>query len=186
VLADTNVCYSITVLDLVLRLDEHDVHKVIWTEDLLKELEDTWVENGVRPREGARKVCDDIRSAFIDQEVPRGVYEHLIDSMPGADSDDHLHSAAAAAVAPATIITHNLRDFPVNQLAGLGVTVLHPDEYLLGVLATDSSEVIDVISAMVKDRTNPPVGAADVLNLLRGAGLPRFAEAVEALVALRI
>jgi hypothetical protein len=97
-----------------------------------------------------------------------------------------LHSAAAAAVAPATIITHNLRDFPVNQLAGLGVTVLHPDEYLLGVLATDSSEVIDVISAMVKDRTNPPVGAADVLNLLRGAGLPRFAEAVEALVALRI
>ena len=123
VLADTNVCYSTTVLDLVLRLDEHDVHQVIWTEDLVKELEDTWVENGVRPREGARTVCDDVRSAFADREVPRAAYEHLIDSMPGADSDDHLHSAAAAAVSPATIITHNLRDFPVNQLAEFGVTV---------------------------------------------------------------
>jgi hypothetical protein len=38
VLPDVNVCYPISLLDLVLRLDENDFHEVIWTDDLLDEL----------------------------------------------------------------------------------------------------------------------------------------------------
>jgi len=33
VLPDTNVCYPISLLDLMLRLDEASLHEIIWTED---------------------------------------------------------------------------------------------------------------------------------------------------------
>jgi hypothetical protein len=38
VLLDTNVCFPISLLDLMLRLDEAAFHEVVWSEDLLGEL----------------------------------------------------------------------------------------------------------------------------------------------------
>lgn len=43
VLPDTNVCYPISLLDLLLRLDEASFHQILWTEDLLGELARVWV-----------------------------------------------------------------------------------------------------------------------------------------------
>ena len=83
VLPDTNVCYPISLLDLVLRLDQAELHEMVWTEDLLDELARKWVEKGARSAEAAAKVCGDIRSTFVGQDVPRDWYEHLIASMPG-------------------------------------------------------------------------------------------------------
>ena len=48
VLPDTNVCYPISLVDLVLRLDEAELHEIVWTEDLLGELARTWVAKGAR------------------------------------------------------------------------------------------------------------------------------------------
>jgi hypothetical protein len=86
VLPDVNVCYPISLLDLVLRLDENDIHEVIWTDDLLDELARVWVEHGARSAESAAKACGNIRRAFVGQDVPRKEYAHLIDAMPGRDS----------------------------------------------------------------------------------------------------
>ncbi len=97
VLPDTNVCFPISLLDLVLRLDEAALHEVVWTEDLLDELARVWVEQGARTAEVAAKVCDDIRRAFVGQDVPRHEYEALIESMPGNDTDDHVHAAGRSA-----------------------------------------------------------------------------------------
>lgn len=93
VLPDTNVCFPISLLDLLLRLDEVSLHEIIWTEDLLGELADTWVSRGIRTREAAERVCDHIRAAFVRQDVPRAEYEHLVAAMPGDDPGDHLHAA---------------------------------------------------------------------------------------------
>ncbi|HVA61649.1 MAG TPA: hypothetical protein VNG13_14105 [Mycobacteriales bacterium] len=61
VLSDTNVCYPISLLDLMLRLDEASLHEIFWTEDLLNELTRKWVGHGIRSREAAARICDDIR-----------------------------------------------------------------------------------------------------------------------------
>lgn len=58
VLPDTNACYPISLLDLILRLDEAALHRVIWTEDLLEELARTWVDKGARSRESATPTCN--------------------------------------------------------------------------------------------------------------------------------
>jgi hypothetical protein len=71
VLPDVNVCLPISLLDPVLRLDEAELHQVIWIEDLLDELARVWVEHGERSAEAAANVYRDIRDASIGQDVPR-------------------------------------------------------------------------------------------------------------------
>ncbi len=176
VLPDTNVCYPISLLDMLLRLDEASLHEIIWTEDLLKELEDTWVEHGVRNREAAQRVCDHIRVAFAGQGVPRSDYEHLIAAMPGNDPDDHPHAAAAVAMAPATIITENVRDFPSEPLRELGVVVCRPDGYLCELFENHEEELARVVVEMAADRRQPPMSPDDVLNALARAGLTGLVE----------
>ncbi|MHB1929829.1 MAG: PIN domain-containing protein [Acidimicrobiales bacterium] len=178
VLPDTNVCYPISLLDLLLRLDEASLHEVIWTEDLLGELARTWVEHGARSREAAERIVHDIRSAFVGQDVSRAEYEHLVASMPGPDPDDRVHSAAAVVRAPSTIITRNVRDFPARPLARRGVVVSHPDNYLVDLLEAHPIEIVAVVAEMSADRTRPPMGPEDVLGALSRAGVPRFARRV--------
>jgi len=91
---------------------------------------------GSRTRGAAGRLCDDIRTAFVGQDVLRCAYEQLITDMPESDPDDHVHAAVATARAPTTIVTENAHDFPGNPLAAPGVRVCRPEECL--------GEVIDV------------------------------------------
>lgn len=134
VLPDTNVCYPISLLDLVLRCDEQDLHRVVWTNDLLDELVRVWVRNGARSADSARSVTDQIRAVFPDGKVDRMTYEHLVQDMPGEDPDDRPHAAAAVAIAPSVLLTANVADFPAEMLEHLGVSVQHPDDYFVSLL----------------------------------------------------
>jgi hypothetical protein len=178
VLPDTNVCYPISLLDLVLRCDEASLVSVLWTEDLLAELTRTWVAKGVRSVEAAEHLCQQIRSTFVGQDISRAEYESLIDKMPGRDPDDHVHAAAAASRAPVTLLTNNIRDFPRIALGKLGVTVQTPDEFLLELLAPQPGDLIDVVREMATSRHNPAMTIAEMLEVLGRAGVPRFAELV--------
>jgi hypothetical protein len=175
VLPDSNVCYPISLLDLVLRLDEAELHEIVWTEDLLDELARTWVAKGARSAEAAEKVCGDIRAAFVGQDVPRDTYEHLIASMPGDDTDDHAHAAAAVVRAPCVILTKNLKDFPAEPLAGWGVVVREPDEYLSEMFDQYPDELVGIVGEMASDRSNPPMTAIEITDALERNGAPVFA-----------
>jgi hypothetical protein len=163
-----------TMLDLFLTLHEEDLHEVIWTEDLLSELRDAWVARDRRTAESAERVCDDIRRHFPEGQIQRSAFEALIPEMPGPDPDDHIHAAAAAACAPCTIVTANLSDFPKDELATFGVTVVGPDDYLQDLFAVHAAETIDAISKMAEKRTRPPATKADILDALEKAGAPSF------------
>lgn len=182
VLPDTNVCFPISLLDLILRLDEAAFHEVIWTEDLLAELAGVWVAQGARSAASAAKVCEDIRGAFGGQEVPRAEYAHLIDSMPGRDPADHPHAAAAAARAPAVILTSNTADFPEEALAELGVAVRAPDDYLCELLEAHGDALLDVVAEMAEDRRNPKMTVEDVLDALERCGVARLVAGLRALL----
>ena len=176
VLPDTNVCYPISLLDLLLRLDEASLHEILWTEDLLDELSDTWVAHGIRSRLAAGRICDHVRAAFAGQDVAHSEYEHLIATMPGDDLDDHLHAAAAVARAPTTIITANVRDFPAAPLEALGVSVRRPDDYLVELFDNHADEIAHIVVEMAADRRRPPMTPGDVLQSLAGAGVTGFVE----------
>lgn len=180
VLPDTNVCFPISLLDLVLRLDEAAFHEVVWTEDLLAELAAVWTAKGARSAASAQKVCDDIRRAFGGQEVPRSDYAHLVDSMPGPDPADHLHAAAAVAVAPAVLLTANTADFPAAALAERGVTVQTPDAYLCELLEAHGDALLEVVAEMAGDRRNPTMTVEEVLDALDRCGVRAFVAGLRA------
>lgn len=175
VLPDTNVCYPISVLDLILRCDEQDLHRVVWTDDLLGELVRVWIENGARSESSARSIASQIRATFPKGEIERGRYEHLVDDMPGKDPDDHPHSAAAVAVAPSVLLTANLDDFPAKALGRRKVAVRHPDDYFADLLADEPEGLLGVLAAMAEHRHRPPTTVEDILDTLHRAGLPCFA-----------
>ena len=176
VLPDTNVCYPISLLDLVLRLDEAELHEIVWTDDLLDELARKWVGKGARSPEAAAKVCDDIRAAFVGQDVARDEYELLIGSMPGKDPDDHVHAAAAVVRAPCVILTKNVKDFPAEPLAARGVTVCEPDEYLTELFDQHPDELVGIVREMSADRSSPPMTANEIVCALEHAGVPALAD----------
>jgi hypothetical protein len=178
VLADTNVCYPISLLDLILRMDETGFHLFLWTEDLLAELVRAWVANGARSTASAERVCQAIRTTFPDQEVPHSEYEHLISDMPGADVDDHAHSAAAVARAPCTLVTANTRDFPAPPLALRGVRVTTPDDYLAEHFEATPAAVVDVIAEMAAARRQPAMTTREVLDPSNAAACPSLRRAL--------
>lgn len=115
-----------------------------------------------------------IRSAFPAQQVDREVYGRLIDEMPGDDPDDHCHAAAAVAVAPALLLTVNLKDFPARPLGERGVTVLGPDEYATSLLNEHPDDLLVVVADMAAHRRRPPMDVDGVLDALARAGLAEF------------
>lgn len=175
VLPDTNVCFPISLLDLILRCDEADLHRIVWTDELLAELERVWVEKGARSAASARKIGDAIRAAFPDQQVSRDRYKSLIDLMPGPDPDDHVHAAAAVAVAPAIVLTMNLKDFPAEALAEHGVQVEHPDAYFTALSDAYPDDLFLVVEQMAAARRRPSMTPAEVIGALARGGLPTFA-----------
>ena len=175
VLPDTNVCFPISLLDLILSCDEAQLHEVLWTNDLLDELAHVWVREGARSRESADRICSNIRTAFADQEIYRHEYEHLISAMSGNDPDDHVHAAAAASRAPITIITNNVRHFPAAPLSKLGVEVRRPDDYFVELFNEYPGALADVVSEMASSRRNPTMTRDAVRAALSRSGLTQFA-----------
>lgn len=179
VFPDANVLYPISLADLTLRLGDLAIHQVLWSEDLLAEVERVLIEHkGLTPDQVAY-FCSCIREAFPEGEIDRSEYEHLIDVQSGKDPDDRVHSAAAVAGAATVLITSNARDFPQADLGE--VRRLTPDQYFTETLALFPDEVLTVLEDMGAQRREPqPI--ADTLNALRRAGLTAFVADVVALL----
>ena len=169
---DTNVLYPISVADLTLRLGDVFIHQVVWSEDLLAEVERVLVEHKGLASDQAVYFCDCIRSAFPDGEISRDEYSHLIDSRTGADPADHVHSAAVAGGAATVLLTSNIGDFPEIDLGG--ARRLTPDSYFVEVLDAFPNEVLAVVENMGSDRREPQTIDATLAALER-AGLKQFA-----------
>jgi hypothetical protein len=94
--------------------------------------------------------------------------------MPGDDQDDHHHMAAAIAGSATALVTENIKDFPIEPLAALGLRVMRPDAYLSELLNSFPSEVTSTIARVAAEKRNPPRSTAYVLDALNAAGLPTF------------
>jgi len=168
---DTNVLYPISIADLLLRLGDVFIHQVVWSEDLLGEVERVLIEHKALAPDRAAYFCDCIRSAFPDGEVPRSRYAHLIDSRTGTDPADHVHSAAVASGAATVLLTSNIDDFPDIDLGG--ARRLTPDTYFVELLDAFPNEVLAVVEDMGSQRREPQDVDA-TLEALQRAGLQQF------------
>ena len=140
----------------------------------------------------SRRILDEWRHAADRQGLAAGVEIALLESrLPGAmvapsggaegldlpdPADRHVVEAALAAGA-SSIITANLRDFPRGALAAVGLTAVHPDEFLRD-LYLSAPDAIAAAVAATEARAQAAGAALSRKELLRRARLPRLAKAM--------
>lgn len=171
---DACALYGIRLTDLVLRLADAGAFRVLWSDAVLEEVRRNVVASGVDEPAVDRRIGA-MRDFFPDARVTG--FESIIDSLTCHPKDRHVLAAAVRAKAD-VLVTFNLRDFPEHSLEPFDVEVVHPDDFLLDQLDLFPGLVTRVLAELVEDYDDPPETMEDVLDALRRAGVPRFAEDV--------
>ncbi|MFY1694772.1 MULTISPECIES: PIN domain-containing protein [unclassified Solwaraspora] len=169
---DANVLIPNALCDFLLRLAEEELYLPRWSPAILDEVRR---HVPVSPAAIERRIAF-MNVAFEDALVTG--YESLIDQMGNDPKDRHVLAAAVASGAD-SIITCNLRDFPLAACQPHGVVAEHPDAVLLGMWAREPRTLLRVLGeqAASTGRRGTRLTVHQVLDHLASAGARRFAAA---------
>jgi predicted nucleic acid-binding protein len=173
---DACVLYPFSLRDLLLRLAERELYDVHWSDRILEEATRNLVATGRMNEAQAQRLVQFMTEAFEAAAVSADGVDRLEPSMTNHPKDRHVLAAAVAAHAEA-VVTVNLKDFATKDCEPLGITAMHPDEFLLILQAKDPATVVDVLTEQAGDLTNPPWSLEDLLQTL-GLHVPNFVDSV--------
>jgi hypothetical protein len=108
-------------------------------------------------------------------------FEDLIEGLHLPDTNDRHVLAAAIRAGAQAIVTFNLRDFPREQLAPLGVEAIHPDDFVVDLIDIAPGVVANVVTEQAAALRNPPRTIGEMLDTLRDQGLPQAIAKLRAL-----
>lgn len=155
----------------LLWLAEAGLYQPLWSDQILDEVERNLPKLGVRPEQAARRVGR-MRDAFGAEALVDG-FGDLIEEMECDPKDRHVLAAAAHDGADA-LLTFNIKDFPAEAAEPHGLQILHPDKFLLQLLAAEPTRVTAALTAAVQDLRKPPETVTGWLASLTST-VPTFA-----------
>jgi predicted nucleic acid-binding protein len=176
---DANVLFPARLRDLFMRLAIAGAYRALWSELILDEC----FRNISRQRpdldpERLRRTRELMNGAMVDALVVD--FGHLIEQFDLPDVDDRHVAAAALAGGAASIVTWNVRDFPITALEPHGLTAVSPDEFAKQLFDEDPEAVLTALVHQADGLRNPPTTFAELLNSLGEAGMTSFVDAVRA------
>jgi hypothetical protein len=177
VFPDTNVLFSVRLINLIMRTHEARIIDVVWSDDLMIELRRIFVERRQMSEAKADHVVDQVRRWSPSGRIARAMYADLVPRMTGPDPTDHVHSAAARAGRVDVLLTNNIRDFPRRDI-GRSCQALTPATFfgeLGGKYPKEFARIINESSVALR---RPPKTPEMVLNDLEEIGLVAFARIV--------
>jgi hypothetical protein len=177
---DACVLVPNALCDSLLRLAEAGFYRPLWSDRVLDEVFDAVCR--IHPEIDPARIrhrLDSMSAAFTDARVTG--WEALAAGLDLPDADDRHVLAAAIAGGGQSLVTFNLKDFPVESMATTGIEVRHPDEFLLDQLDLLPSVALEVLVRQADDMHKPTTDLAGLLNRLERCGVPDFAEAVRRL-----
>lgn len=179
-LLDSCVLVPNALCDSLLRFAEAGFYRPLWSERILDEVFGAVcaIHPEIDPTMVRRRL-DAMSAAFADADVIG--WEPIAAGLDLPDPDDRHVLAAAIAGSAQSLVTFNLKDFPVEPLTPTGIEARHPDEFLLDQLDLFPSVALEVLINQAADMHNPPSDLAGLLNRLERCGVPDFAEAVRRL-----
>jgi predicted nucleic acid-binding protein len=169
-LLDANVLIPLNTADLLLRLAEADTFRMLWSEQILDEVERNLVSKLGKTPEQARRRVATMREVFPDAMVTG--FEPLIGAMTNDEKDRHVLAAAVRANA-AVIVTFNLKDFPPAALAPYDISAVAPDDFLLDQLELYPDKTLQCLFELMGSRRRPPIVPKEFLARFAGVA-PRF------------
>lgn len=175
-LLDANVLFPTILREILTDLARAGLYHALWSERILEE----WHRAAARIGPDAASVAG-AQIALLRLRFPQAAQpddgQAAIDLDFPDPADRHVVEAALAGGA-SLIVTANLRDFPQRMMEGLGLRALHPDAFLLDLMARDRGAVLSALQA-ARDRAEAAGGAMSMAEMLKRCRLPRLARAVK-------
>jgi predicted nucleic acid-binding protein len=172
---DACVLIPIKLTDLLLRLAEANTYRLLWTAEVLDEVERNLPRVGVSPEKARTRIqhmCDTFPDAMVTG------YDALVPAMTNHPKDRHVLAAAVRADA-AVIVTNNLKDFPASALDPYDLDAVHPDDFLLDQLDLYPRQTLQCMREQIAAYRNPAMSAEQFLTTFEKT-VPRFTSAVRA------
>lgn len=172
---DANVLFPTILREILTDLAQAGLYRALWSERILSE----WRHAAARLGPDQDAVAG-AEIALLRLRFPEAVQpddgDAAIDLDFPDDADRHVVESALAAGAQ-LVITANLRDFPQDLMAGLGLRAMHPDAFLLDLHRTDPVAVATAVHA-ARNKAAAMGGAMSLGEMLKRCRLPRLAKAV--------
>lgn len=149
---DTNVLYGAVLADTLLRVAEAGAYRPHWSADVLAELSRNLVLRAGLSLDKADRRIQQMEQAFPDASVAG--YGGLIDGL-GCDPKDRHVLAAAIHGGCQVIVTFNIKDFPPESVEDFGITVVHPQDFLLDQLDLYPRLVHEALQAQAATSRRP-------------------------------
>jgi hypothetical protein len=170
---DACVLFPYSLRDLLLRLAEVELYDLCWSDRILEEVRRNLIlRYGMTPAQ-ADRLDGHLRAAFDGACANSQLIDRIEPTMPNQDSDRHVLAAAVASGAE-VVVTANLKHFA--RCDEVGVTAMHPDEFLCDLLQLNPEAVDRVLGQQVADLRKPRVSRPELLDWLESkADVPEFA-----------
>jgi predicted nucleic acid-binding protein len=181
VIVDACVLVQAAVRDTLLRLFERRLFLARWTDEIIDETVRTLRDKLGRTQEQADHLVNELRSHFADAWVEPG-YRELIPVMTNHEKDRHVLAAAVKAECE-VIVTYNLKHFSEESLKPHGITVKHPDEFLIELYHMDSEIVVHELHQQGAELKKPR-SIAEVLHSLETCRCTQFVQLIRERLAL--
>ncbi len=170
VVYDACVLYPAPLRDLLIRVARTGVVRARWTEEILDECFRNIL--GDRPDLAPERLARTrvLMNAAIPDVVVTG-YDGLIEGIELPDPDDRHVVAAAIRAGAQAIVTVNLKDFPTEKLAPVGVEAVHPDDFILDCIDLAPAAIAGAVEAQAAGLKDPPQKLSELLDTLQRSGL---------------
>lgn len=162
-LLDACTLIPIRLTTTLLWLAEGGLFEVLWSDAILDEVERNLPKVGISAERAARRVST-MRHAFGAAALVDD-FEHLIPDMTCDTKDRHVLAAAVRGGAT-TLVTFNQKDFPPESTEGHGIEVVHPDLFLVRLLAERPNDVVAALERGTAALQKPPQTVREFLASL--------------------
>jgi hypothetical protein len=180
---DACILYPFHVRNIVVQAAVDRVVEARWTDAI----HDEWIRNlaanvpaiPIARLENARHLMNEA----VPTAMVRG-YEGHITTVDLPDPDDRHVVAAAIAAGASTIVTWNVRHFPLKELKKLGLRRESPDAFLAGLYDQAPELMIGSLANARRNLTKSRVSASDFIAILNNQGLVLLAQRAEGHLAV--
>lgn len=168
VVADADVLFGATTRALLVYLDYAGAIRLHWSAAILDELSHALVDAGRKQSLEAAKANEQLMNESVPHaDVPViAVHARFADAWDAVRSAKDMHVAACALEVclgdyyegqpVVTLTTKNLPDYDVQKLAHRGVSVQHPDAFLVGLFQQFHGDVSTAFREMRLDLASQP------------------------------
>ena len=164
---DSCVLYSASLRDLVMNIAVARLVRAHWS----NEIHEDWIRSLLRnqptlQRERLERTRRNMDRAVVEGGLVSG-YEERVSTLRLPDPNDRHVLALAIHVKASWIVTFNLSDFPVSELAPHEIEAVSPDEFVLRLAKSDEEGLLEAIRVHRTHLYNPPKSVGEYLATLQ-------------------